>query len=285
VAMEGERLVVATHTSPIDTRPGGYHTFVNQDGAEDLIAVVEAVGASLLLAGHVHMYCSTATPGGVPLVVTGGGGGSFAGAASPWEFNHVLEVEVQAELGWKAIPFTDERAPAHPSEVSVELNGLGDERMDLTLQDLLPLAVLEGCWSFENRYGNWAPGGIYRAVPMDTLVGFVGGLGTDGVVEVRAMDGYVQMYSGANILGTGPGSHLQGRMALAVTLDGEPPPSWHDGPRVVFTPDDGAYSNADALATTDPAHMSDPMSAGSRWVRDVVSVTVLDGALGDGGQG
>jgi hypothetical protein len=272
-----ERLVVATHTSPLDPRPHGQPTYVVQEDAGRIMAATEAAGADLMLAGHVHMYCSTATPGGVPLVVTGGGGGILIGSEGPGNFHHILDVEVgPGGLSWTPVPLSDER-PGGAQGPRVEVIPPHGPVVRLDLDELLPLATVNGTWSFEDRLGNWEGQGRYVGVPIGSIVGLVGGMGPEGRLEVRAWDGYGQLYARSNVLPDDAGRAAQGEMVLAISLDGATPPGWAEGPRIIFTPSDGRYSNADAESTTDPSMRADPFSAGTRWVREVATIAVLAG--------
>ena len=273
----GERLVVATHASPLDPRPHGLPTYAVREDAGRVMAAVEAAGADLMLAGHVHMYCSTATPGGVPLVVTGGGGGVLIESEGPWNFHHLLRVGVgPRDLEWTPIPLSDER-PGGAQGPRVKVIPRHGPVVTLDLDELLPLATVAGTWSFEDRFGNWEGQGRYLGVPLSSIIGLVGGMGPEGRLEVKAWDGYGQLYACSNVLPDEAGRSVQGEMVLAISLDGATPPGWEEGPRIIFTPPDGRYSTADAEATTAPSMRADPFSAGTRWVREVASIEVLAG--------
>jgi hypothetical protein len=242
------------------------------------MAAVEAAGADLLLAGHVHMYCSTATTGGVPLVITGGGGGVLIESEGPWNFHHLLRVDVSpGGLAWTPIRLSD-RSPAEgangPAVTVVGRHGPG---LTLTMGDLVAMAVVNGSWSFQDRLGNWEGGEACVGVPVATLLDLVGGIAPQDRLRVVARDGYAQEFSFANVHPDDEARAAQGDMVLAISRDGATPPAWEDGPRLILTPSDGRYSNADAESTTDPAMRADPFSAGTRWVREVASLEVLAG--------
>ena len=274
----GERLVVATHIPPEFGLSEGFDPFLNPGGSSMLAAAVADAGADLLLAGHVHMYCSTAVQGGIPLVVTGGGGGVLEPALSSWSFHHLVRVEVSpGGLSWTAVPLSDRSPVGGGATPSVAVGVRGGARLDLTMSVLAGMATVEGRWTFQDRLGNWEGAGTYVGVPIVDLVALVGGMGLGGRLRVTAADGYWQEYSYANVHPDAAGQALQGRMVLAVTMDGSPPPAWDAGPRLILTPADGRYGNADAEATTEPSMEADPFSAGTRWVREVASIEVLAG--------
>jgi len=274
----GERLVVATHTSPLDPRPHGSDPYLDPGGSARLMAAVESAGADLLLAGHVHMYCSTATTGGVPLVVTGGGGGVLITSEGPWNFHHLLRVDVsRGGLDWTAIRLSDRYPAGGSAGPSVTVEGRQGRRAVLTIGALLGMAVVNGSWSFQDRLGNWEGGEGYVGVPVGNILALVGGMGPLDRLLVVARDGYTQEFSYDNVHPDDETWAAQGEMVLAISRDVAIPPAWEDGPRLILTPPDGRYSNADAEATTAPSMRSDPFSAGTRWVREVASIEVLAG--------
>ena len=273
-----ERLIVATHTSPLDPRPHATDPYLDTGGSSRLMSAVEAAGADLLLAGHVHMYCSTATTGGVPLVMTGGGGGVLTGSEGPWGFHHLLRVDVSPSgLSWTPIRLSDRPPAGGASGPMVSVVGRHGTGLTLTMQALVAMAVVNGSWSYQDRLGNWEGGEAYVGVPVATLLDFVGGITAQDRLRVVARDGYAQEFSFANVHPDGEARAVQGDMVLAISRDGATPPAWDDGPRLIFTPPDGRYGNADAGSTTVPSMRSDPFSAGARWVREVASIEVLAG--------
>jgi len=273
----GTRLVVATHTPPLDPRQGSEDPYPGEGDGARLTAEVEGAGADLLLAGHVHMYCRTATPGGVPLVISGGGGGVMEVLDDPGAFHHVTVLGVGPDgISVQPLRLSDDPGGA-PDGGVVEVLGRSGERAALDAAGLGALAALEGTWSFEDRLDNIEGTGLYRCVPVATLVGLVGGMGPGDTLVVLARDGYRQTYSHSNVFPDASWRQAQGDMALAVSLDGARAPGWEAGPRLIFTPADGLHSNADAEATTDGAFRADPFSAGSRWVREVARIEVVHG--------
>jgi hypothetical protein len=60
-------------------------------------------------------------------------------------------------------------------------------------------------------------------------------------------------------------------MILAYEYNGTTVPDYEDGFRLMFLPEDGYYSNADANATSDP----DPYAAGPQCVSNVVAIRVI----------
>ncbi len=271
----GERLIVATHTSPIDPRPGLNNTFLSASDSSELMDAVDGVGADLLLAGHVHMYCSTATAGGVPIVITGGGGGVMELLDDPGSFHHLLKVDVSPSgISWAPIPLSD-LPPGGDGAVQVEVEGRDGRTVLLTLPQLRAMATLEGRWSFEDRLGNIEGTGLYRAVPVRALIALVGAMDANDTLAVTARDAYTLTLAYGNVFPDGTARQAQGELALAVSFEGNAPPAWDAGPRLLFTPADGLFSNADAEAATDPALFPGERSAGSMWVREVARLEVV----------
>ena len=273
----GARLVIATHTSPIDPRPGMGATYLGEGDASRLLAEAELAGADMVLAGHVHMFCATATPGGMPLVITGGGGAVMEALDVAGALHHLVRVQVGPDgITAEPVPLSDVPGGASGG-CSVDVLGRSGERVLLDVPSMLALATLEGTWSFEDRFENVEGTGLYRCAPMDAIVTLVGGMRATDTLRVTARDGYRQTFSRGNVFPDLAQRQAQGGMALAVSFDGLAVPSWEAGPRLVFTPRDGLHSNADAEATTDEAFRADPFSAGSRWVREVASIEVVPG--------
>ena len=94
------------------------------------------------------------------------------------------------------------------------------------------------------------------------------------ILVVRSFDGYVQNFTYSNIYPNTSWSEVQGDMILAYEYNGTRVLDWTDGMRIVMLAPDGAYSNQDALQTTEFGNV---VSAGSRWVRFVSILEVVSG--------
>jgi hypothetical protein len=157
-------------------------------------------------------------------------------------------------------------------EVNILLiNGSSEE--NVTLEQLVGMLPVAGYSAVQNRYGNWRDNGTYAGVPLANIVTAVGGIDVDDVVRVNATDGYSQSYAYYNIFPNATFSAIQGTLILAYSINGTTPPSWLDGPRVIFLPPDGGYSNDDANQTTNTNWFFG--SAGARCPKNVSSIEIL----------
>ncbi len=149
----------------------------------------------------------------------------------------------------------------------------GETIVDLNFASLTEMSPTTGNSSAQNRFQNWRDTGEYIGVSLSSLVETVGGMDENDVVRVNASDGWIQYYAYYNLYPNATFSTIQGDLILAYSYNGTTPPSWSDGPRTVFLPTDGAYSNDDANQTTHPSWFFG--SAGARWVKNVATIEVL----------
>lgn len=149
----------------------------------------------------------------------------------------------------------------------------GATEVNLTFNDLLNMNPIQGISSYQNRDMYWIHNGTYMGVPLATIIDGVGGMDANDIVRVNASDGYHQYFAYYNIYPNTTFHAIQGDLILAFVYNGRTPPGWADGARIAFLPPDNAYSNDDANQTTHPAFFG--RSAGSRWVRNVISIEIL----------
>jgi hypothetical protein len=142
----------------------------------------------------------------------------------------------------------------------------------LSLTDLQGMEATQGQSSYQNSVGNWKGLGTYVGVNIPSLVNLVGNMEAGDTLTVYASDNYTQTYSYYNVFNAWPDASIQGSMILAYSFNGSVVPTWVDGFRIAFMPDDSAYSNADCAATTTPDESSG--SAGARWVSSVSRIVV-----------
>ena len=150
----------------------------------------------------------------------------------------------------------------------------GGTSVDLDFESLVEMPPTSGVSSSQNRFQNWRDDGTYVGVSLSSLVELVGGMDENDVVRVNATDGWIQYYAYYNLYPNASFTTLQGSLILAYSFNGTTPTTWGDGPRTVFLPADGAYSNDDANHTTHPAWFFG--SAGARWVKNVASIEVIE---------
>jgi hypothetical protein len=152
----------------------------------------------------------------------------------------------------------------------------GSDTVTITSTQIADMSYIEANSSFQNRYYNWRNPGTYRGVLISALIEQVGTMDSNDAVKVIASDGYPQFYSYDNIYPNTTFLELQGQLILAYEYNGSAPPSWSDGPRTVFLPDDEAYSVDDANKTTYPSWFDD--TAGGRCVKNVETIELLHDA-------
>lgn len=164
--------------------------------------------------------------------------------------------------------------PTPPTEGYVRvqvINGLA--RTNLTLTQLLQMNPVTGTAMYENINHNWRGYGVYQGVRLSTIIETVGTMSGYKAVRVNATDGYTQLYSYDNLYPNATLYNIQGNLILAFACNGTRPPTWTIGPRIVFLPPDGNYSNADAIQTTPNGWYGG--SGGSRWVYNVSTIELL----------
>ena len=150
----------------------------------------------------------------------------------------------------------------------------GGTSIDLDFESLVEMTPTSGVSSSQNRFQNWRDAGTYVGVSLSSLVELVGGMDENDVVRVNATDGWLQYYAYYNLYPNTSFTTLQGSLILAYSFNDTTPTTWGDGPRTVFVPADGAFSNDDANQTTHPAWFFG--SAGARWVKNVASIEVIE---------
>ncbi len=260
---------VFTHIPPFDPRPNQNHALLNTTTSTRLMSLFEQQGVDVVFAGHIHMY-NDSTINGVRYIISGGAGASLYADADEGGIYHYLNVTVD-DSGLSIEPVILD-TPSIPRDTLL-IRG-HEEDTTLSLQDLLELSSIEGYSSFENQYHNWGGQGDYTGVPISTLVGLIGGMSINDTLVVRSFDGYAQNFSYSNIYPNTSWSEIQGTMILAYEYNGTRILDWADGMRIVMLAPDGAYSNEDAIQTTESGSV---ISAGSRWVRFVSILEVIPG--------
>ena len=144
---------------------------------------------------------------------------------------------------------------------------------EFTLGELSLLPSLEANSSFENQFGNLRGQGLYVGVPVSTLLSYVGGIRPDQTIIITCSDGYSQEFSYDNVYPSPEWAEIQGTMLVAYEKDGAVPPDWQEGPRLIFAPPDGIYSNDDCALTSSPGQgWNVYKSAGGRWARFVSKI-------------
>ncbi len=133
---------------------------------------------------------------------------------------------------------------------SIVLPTGAERRVDLAALRRLPQIVRRG--EYQNQFGNWRDAGVYSGVRLADLIG-----DTDyETIDVVARDGYRVSIERKRV------EDSEYPLVLAYEKDGVAVPTWEEGFRIAVLPEDGRVSNEEY----------DAVSAGSFWVKDVVSI-------------
>lgn len=154
-------------------------------------------------------------------------------------------------------------------EPFVEAFGLETD-LNFTLSELQTETAIARNGSYQNSFGNVRGSGEYQGVAVSDLIDAVGGMDVNDTITVMASDGYSQTFEYSKVYPNQTIWDIQGDMVLAYRFNGSLVPEYDDGFRLMFLPEDGYYSNADANATTD----LNPYAAGPQCVSNVVAIIV-----------
>jgi len=267
-----EPTVIFMHVPAVDPR-GKDHGFLNQDDARDFMNLVERHSDSVraVFSGHVHVF-DQADVSGVTFLTSGGGGASLYAHPDEGGYHHYVLVRLD-DAG-----VDTEVEKIKPPGPILDLVVSGKEK-DAVIppEQLMVMATKAAKVAFQNRLGNYRGEGVYRGVPVSSLVEMVGGIEEGEALRVCATDGYCQLYDRCNVWPDECGWYeRQGEMVLAVEYEGTTLPEWDDGYRVAFLAPDGVFDNQDCEATSAPGQGCDVYdSAGARCVRNVVRLEVV----------
>ncbi|MFW9770062.1 MAG: molybdopterin-dependent oxidoreductase [Candidatus Thorarchaeota archaeon] len=153
----------------------------------------------------------------------------------------------------------------------VTITGSTGTSVNVTLTEMTAMSTISRNGSFQNSYGNVRGSGEYSGVLISDLIELVGGMEENDTVKVIASDGYSQTFEYSKVYPNAIIWGIQGDMVLAYKFNETIVPDYEEGFRLMFLPEDGYYSNADANATTDP----DPYAAGPQCVSDVNQIVVI----------
>lgn len=147
---------------------------------------------------------------------------------------------------------------------------VGNTEENVTLSDMLRMTIITREGAYQNQLGNFGGNGTYQGVRVSDLVDIVGGMDMPDTLTVIGEDGYNQTFAYSKVYPNETFYAIQGDMVLAFGYEDQRVPDYDDGYRIMFLPEDGVYSNADANATTDP----NPPGAGPQCVSNVVRIEV-----------
>ena len=165
--------------------------------------------------------------------------------------------------------------PTVTQEVTV--TGADGTSVNVTLSEMTEMSTITRSGSYQNSYGNVRGVGVYTGVLISDLIELVGGMLEYDSVRITASDGYSQTFDYNKVYPNVTEWDIQGDMTLAYGYNDTIVPDYERGYQLIFLPEDGYYSNADANATTDP----NPSAAGPQCVGNVMEIKVLRGLLVD----
>jgi hypothetical protein len=156
-------------------------------------------------------------------------------------------------------------------EPFVVFTGVSGTSINVTLSEMTAMTTITRNGSYQNSFGSVRGVGTYAGVLISDLVELVGGMLEDDTVKVIASDGYSQIFEYSKVYPNASIWGIQGDMILAYEFNETIVPELEKGFHLMFLPEDGYYSNADANATTDP----DPYAAGPQLVSNVSEIMVI----------
>ncbi|MFW9919036.1 MAG: hypothetical protein ACFFED_05510 [Candidatus Thorarchaeota archaeon] len=156
----------------------------------------------------------------------------------------------------------------------LDITGSDDTTHTLTMNELLSLTPIERLGSYENSYNNTRGLGTYIGARVSDIVALVGGMDANDIVVINASDGYSQTFTYENVYPSLAQYGIQGDMVIAYSFNGTTIPDYEEGPRVMFLPEDGFFSNADASAVIDPEFSAG--AAGPKLVSNVAEISVMN---------
>ncbi|OLS30668.1 MAG: hypothetical protein ThorAB25_08440 [Candidatus Thorarchaeota archaeon AB_25] len=183
----------------------------------------------------------------------------------------ILAVTIIVAVGIGAAIVMVPNAPNLEVVPEVLLTGTDGTSVNVTLEDMTAMSTITRNGSYQNSYGNVRGVGIYVGILISDLVELAGGMLEDDSVMVIASDGYNQSFEYSKVYPNASIWGIQGDMILAYEFNGTTVPEFEKGFQLMFLPEDGYYSNADANATTDP----DPYAAGPQLVSNVAEIRVI----------
>jgi len=272
----GMRKIVFSHVPSYDPR-GGEDEPHTLDDIQDCLrfqSMMDEQDVDIVLNGHIHIYHEEMV-NDTQYIISGGAGAALYAPPDEGGFHHFLMFNVTDDsITWEVVEVEAEELQSEYVIVS------GSEgSVNISLNELMTLSSYEGYSEYQNVYGNWRAGGNYTGVLISDLVDMVGGMGVNDTLRVTSVDGYYQDFCYWNVYPDSTWFDAQGNFLLGYMCEGDTPPDWDDGFRIVFMTDDGNYSNQDCLDTScegQGGHIY--LSAGARWVKWVTSIEIISGS-------
>lgn len=262
-----ETKVLVTHMPSYD--PFGDNHTLDEASCERMNRFLLEEAIDLVLSGHIHAFNHTRM-NETDMIITGGGGGILVDGV------HHMVIVTADRSGFSYekvdLDYTPQAGPA------IRVVGKDGYALNLTYEELMLMDLTDGYSSYENFYGNIVGQGQYRGVPVRDLLEIVGGMVEGDLLTIASTDGYTQEFGFLNAYPDEACLSIQGEMIVSLEFDGVPAPDWPEGPRVAMLPDDGLYSNSDCeLTSYEGQGFYVYESAGARWVKTVMTITVEAG--------
>ncbi len=264
---DAERKIVVTHAPSYDPFTDN-HT-LDLDSCERFQEFVLEEDVDTVFTGHVHAFHYQRIEN-TEFIITGGAGASLDNGT-----HHYVSVEVSPSS------MSYEKTDIDFGQMGdfISITGKDGTVVNLTYEDLELMTQVHMYSSYENAYGNIGGQGDYTGILISDLLAHVGGMEEGDLLRIGSVDTYYQDFGYLNVYPDETWLELQGFMVVAMAYDDLYAPDWQDGPRLAMLPDDGLYSNSDCEMTSYEGQGYDiNTSAGARWVRNVVNITILDGA-------
>lgn len=259
-----QRKIMVTHMPFYD--PFGDNHTLEAASCERVRDFVLEEGIDAVFTGHIHAFSQTRL-GNTDLVISGGAGGALVDGV-----HHIVVVTLdESGLMFEKVDL----GYFPPQEPHVRVIGKDGVSVDLTYEQMRIMGLEEGVSSYENLYGNTDGRGHYSGALVRDLLGLVGGMAEGDLLTISSSDGYSQQFGYLNAYPDDVWLDLQGEMILAIEFEGLSAPDWAEGPRLAMLPEDGLYSNSDCeLTSYEGQGYSVYPSAGARWVKNTVTITV-----------
>lgn len=261
--------ILVTHAPYYDPL-GGDHT-LDLDSNSMLEEYLLEGKIDVFMAGHIHAYHEDVSHG-IQRLITGGGGGSLVQGV-----HHYTHVTVDNDgLRFEKVPI--HTAEQNIYEISLERGEIKEVISYERLLQMMSQSGVSGVSSFQNQFDNQRGLGYYSGVRISTLVDKIGGMGEDDTLVIGSIDGHTQEFGYLNVYPDQYFLSQQGEFILALTYNNETMDEWRDGPRAVFMPEYGYYTNENCENTSYQGQGWNLYeSAGARWVKYVKSITVVEG--------
>jgi predicted phosphodiesterase len=262
------RKVLVTHMPSYD--PFGDNHTLDAASCDRMQAFVLEENVDAVFTGHIHAYHYMRVEN-TDLTITGGAGGTLVDGV-----HHFVIVTVnETGFHYEKIDLEDVIIPQGPY---IQFVGRAGTTLNVTYEELMEMDVVNGYSSYENQFSNIGGQGTYTGVAVRDLINLVGGMLDGDTLRVTSTDTYYQDFGYLNVYPDQDWLDLQGEMIVALDMDDLSAPEWEEGPRLAMIPQDGLYSNSDCELTSYYGQgYSIYPSAGARWVKNVMTITVMAG--------